>query len=81
MTHGSTNLSSFREFNGRALELHRLLKLVADSSVKAINVYGNARVGKTSPVKELSKLLTGLLKMINNVVYIDFSNYKSMRDC
>jgi len=57
------------------------MKLVANRNVKAINVYGNARVGKTSLVKELSKLLTGLLKMINNVFYMDFSNIKSMKDC
>ena len=81
MTLGTTNLTSFREFCGRALELHRLMKLVANRNVKAINVYGNARVGKTSLVKELSKLLTGLLKMINNVFYMDFSNIKSMKDC
>ena len=56
------------------------MKLVKDSNVKAINIYGNARVGKTSFVKELSKLLTGLLKVINNVVYKDFSNCKSMKD-
>ena len=72
---------TLREFNGRKLEIHKVLKLIEDPNVRAINIYGDEGVGKTVLLKEICKYL-GVRRIFDGTIYYhNFEKAKQMKDC
>ena len=82
---GCSNVStSLKEFYGRQLEIHSLLKLVQDNNVHIIHLYGEKQVGKTCLAKELVRyynLKNNEMESHFTCKYHNFTTTKNIKEC